>query len=166
MKYRIALSSFVLPMAICCLIGAASPETKCARCGAVAPCKKVCKLVCEEKNVEVVCWGCKCEEFCVPGPGCPKCEHSKCVCENCKDGEPIGKVCSEPKRFVWKDWLPSWGEMYSRTKLMRKTEMVKVPTYKWVTEDVCCNCLTGCDCCDVQMTETNGQPQPAAAKAK
>jgi hypothetical protein len=62
--------------------------------------------------------------------------------------------------------VPSWGEMYSRTKLMRRTEMVKVPTYKWVTEDVCCNCLSNCDCCDLPLTEPNEQPQPAAGKAK
>ena len=62
------------------------------RCG--GPCKKVCRLVCEEKKVEVVCWGCKCEDFCVPGPGCPTCEHCKCVCQTCDEGEkPSGVYC-------------------------------------------------------------------------
>jgi hypothetical protein len=29
---------------------------------------------------------------------------------------------------------------------MKRTETVKVPTYKYVIEDVCCNCCDGCDC--------------------
>ena len=146
-----------------CLFGAASPQTKCARCGAVAPCKKVCRLVCEDKKVEVVCWGCKCEDFCVPGPGCPGCEHHKCVCESCDEGK-ASNVCSEPKTFVWRNWCPSFAQMYTKTKLMRRTEVVKVPTYKWVTEDVCCNCACGGDreCCDVVATDGVVAPHSAA----
>ena len=146
MRIRFTTPCLLIVLVACCLIGAASPKMKCARCGVIAPCKKACKLVCEDKKVEVVCWGCKCEQFCVPGPGCPTCKHCQCICENCKDGKAVGGVCSEPKRFIWSDWRPSWAEMYTRTKLMRKTETVSVPTYKWVTEDICCDCAAGCDC--------------------
>jgi len=30
--------------------------------------------------------------------------------------------------------------MYTRTKLMRKTEHVTVPSYKWVVDDLCAEC--------------------------
>jgi hypothetical protein len=144
----------------CCLAWAASLKTKCARCGCEEPCKKVCRLVCEEKKVEVVCWGCKCEDFCVPGPGCPTCEHCNCVCQSCgKDGTP-SKVCSAPKRLVWYDWRPSFAQMYTKTKLMRRTEVVKVPTYKWVVEDVCCDCARGCDCSDCVAIDVGPAPGP------
>jgi hypothetical protein len=43
--------------------------------------------------------------------------------------------------------------MYTKTKLMRRTEVVKVPTYKWVTEDVCCECARGGICGDTVATE-------------
>ena len=47
----------------------------CAHCGCANSCQKVCRLVCEEKKVDVLCWGCKCENFCVPGPSKPGCQH-------------------------------------------------------------------------------------------
>ena len=148
----VCLFSFALAI---CLIGAAAPATKCARCGAACPCKKVCKLVCEDKKFDVVCWGCKCEPFCTPGPGCVAREHCQCVCPTCNEGEKPSGVCSEPKRFIWREWVPSFAQMHTKTKLMKRTEQVKVPTYKWVVEDVCCNCLCAgdCECCDVIATD-------------
>jgi hypothetical protein len=160
MRNRTTSIGLVVALAACCLIGAAGPSTKCARCGAVGPCKKMCRLVCEDKSVEVVCWGSKCEDFCVPGPGCPQCEHCKCVCQTCNEQKPSG-VCSEPKRFYWKDWCPSFPQLYTKTKLMKRVETVKVPTYKWVVEDVCCNCACGCECGDVVATDIE-PPTPKA----
>ena len=155
-KHTVTLC-LLLGLIASCLVGAGMPQSKCARCGAVCPCKKVCRLVCEEKSVEVVCWGCKCEDFCVPGPGCPGCEHCKSVCQSCDESKPSG-VCSEPKAFHWKTWCPSFARMYTKTKLMKRTEIVKVPTYKYVVEDVCCNCCNGDDCGDIVATDM----EPAA----
>jgi hypothetical protein len=111
----------------------------CAHCGCAAPCQKVCRLVCEEKKVEVVCWGCKCEEFCVPCHSKPGCRHCETVCDDCGPCDPKAPH-SEPKRFVWSDWFPDGARIYTRTKLMRKTETVTVPSYKWVVEDLCPEC--------------------------
>ena len=158
-NHPIAFGVLIAFMA-CCLVGAAGPNTKCARCGAEAPCTKMCRLVCEEKKVEVVCWGCKSEDFCVPGPGCPTCEHCKTVCQSCDEGTGPAKVCSEPKRVLWYDWRPSYAQMYTRTKLMRRTEVVKVPTYKWVTVDVCCNCAQGLSCSASPVTQAEPAPNP------
>jgi hypothetical protein len=36
--------------------------------------------------------------------------------------------------------------MYTRTKLMKRVEVVKVPTYKWVVEEVPCDCGEPYDC--------------------
>jgi hypothetical protein len=154
--HHIAGAAIILAMASC-LIGAAHPPAKCARCGCSARCKKVCKLVCEEKDVEVICWGCKHEPFCVPGPGCPSCRHCECVCKNCNEGEKPVDICHQPKRFVWTNFLPSFAQMYQRTKLMKKVETVKVPTYKWVVEEVCCDCACGGD---LEVTDAEAMPLP------
>ena len=55
--------------------------------------------------------------------------------------------------------------MYTKTKLMQRTETVKVPTYKWVVEDVCCDCTCGsdCDCCDVIVTDVETAAVPTSA---
>jgi hypothetical protein len=111
----------------------------CAQCGCQSSCRKICRLVCEGKKVDVPCWGCKCEDFCVPCRSTPGCCHCECVCDECKPCDP-SKPYAEPKRFFWLDWLPGGAKMYTRTKLMRKTEHVTVPSYKWVVEDLCAEC--------------------------
>jgi len=117
----------------------------CAHCGCEATCQKTCRLVCEEKKVEVFCFGCKCEDFCVPCRSCQGCEHSETVCDECMASDQCD-ACdqnvphSEPKGFVWFDWFPGGAKIYTRTKLMRKSEFVTVPSYKWVTEDLCPQC--------------------------
>jgi hypothetical protein len=165
MKSHSIVICVLLGLVAACLIGAGAPLTKCARCGCLAPCKKCCRLVCEEKNVEVVCWGCKCEDICVPGRGCPTGEHCKCVCQDCdKDARPSG-VCSEPKAFPWKEWLPVCPpQMYTKTKLMKRVEIVKVPTYKWVVEEVCCNCAASGDTGDLTKPDTNDALPPPTTK--
>jgi hypothetical protein len=41
---------------------------------------------------------------------------------------------------VWFDWFPGGAKIYTRTKLMRKSEFVTVPSHKWVVEDLCPEC--------------------------
>src|SRR6186997_1506022 len=83
----------------------------CAHCGCSDGCEKICRLVREEKKVEVTCWGCKCEDFCVGGPSCEKCRHCKMVCENCDENCDENAVYSKPKRFVWTEWVPGCAHM-------------------------------------------------------
>jgi hypothetical protein len=113
----------------------------CSGCGCSVGCQKVCKLVCEEKKVEVVCWGCKCEDFCVPGPSCRGSQHCETVCETCGDKESEG-ICVEPKAKVWYEWIPGCSaKKYTKTKLMRGVTTIKVPSHKWVLEDLCADCV-------------------------
>jgi hypothetical protein len=113
-------------------------------------------LVCEEEKVEIVCWGCKCEDFCLPGPSKPSCKHCKCVCAECDENGDKTAICTKPKRFIWVNWLPSYAKIYSRTKLMRKTVTVTVPSYRWVTEELCSRCAAVCN-----GIESNTESLPA-----
>ncbi len=62
--------------------GVAGEPGCCAECGCRCNVKKVCRLVCEEKEVKEIEWDCKCEDFCLPGKSEVCCE--KCKCDPCK----------------------------------------------------------------------------------
>jgi hypothetical protein len=53
----------------------------CDHCNRDCGCRKVCRLVCEEKKVEITCWGIECEDFCLPKHGKPGCKHCELVCD-------------------------------------------------------------------------------------
>lgn len=117
-------------------------ERCCAHCGCHdAPLQKTCRLVCEQKKVTVTCWGCKEEDFCVPGPSRPGCKHVESVCEEANDSKA---PCTQPKKFVWRDWCASdCAHVYTKQKLMKKTVTKTVPSYKWVVETMCEQCQAG-----------------------
>ena len=116
----------------------------CAHCGCQQSCQKICRLVCEEKKVEVVCWGCQCEDFCIPGPSKPGCRKCEEVCGTCQvHSDP--KVIAAPKAFSWTEWIPGCSSgIYTKKKLMKKTITKKVPSFKWVVEDLCETCQAKC----------------------
>lgn len=116
----------------------------CHHCRCHASCRKVCRLVCEEKKVEIVCWGGKCEEFCLPPPSKPKCRHCELICGTCESCAKEG-VSAKPKKFVWFEWIPGCAtRLATKNKLMKKVVTKKVPTYKWVLEDLCGKCESAC----------------------
>ena len=130
----------------------------CKQCGCEAECRKVCRLKCEEKKVEVVCWGCKEEDFCVGRPSRPGCEHCESVCQDESDDSEGVCTCATP--FVWTEWIPGCGaKMFTRQKLMKKTVTKKVPTYKWVVEDLCADC-------EAAAKESEGKTKEAKEEAK
>lgn len=108
----------------------------CAHCGCECACQKVCRLVKEEKKLTVVCWGGKREEFCVPGKSQKRCEH----CENlCPEGPDGCEHCG--RKTAWSIWSPAdCPTLLTRKKLMKKTITKKIPSYKWVVEDLCADC--------------------------
>jgi hypothetical protein len=110
----------------------------CAHCRNHGSCRKYCRLVYEEKKVEVICWGGQEEDFCLPGPSKRGCKHCELVCDDCNNTEG---VITKPKRFVWYEWIPGCSSrIYTKNKLVKKTEIKKVPSYKWVVEDLCGPC--------------------------
>ncbi len=117
-------------------------RAKCHHCGGDDHCRKICKVVDDVKEVPVICWSDKCEDFCVPGPCVKGCKH----CEpKCKDG---GKGCacskgecpSHEKRFCYRDNPITCGKVYTRKMLMQKTIIKKVPSQKLIVEYVCGKC--------------------------
>ena len=115
----------------------------CACCGQHAACQKICRLVKDERKIPVTCWGCKCEEFCLGGPSHVGCVHCEEVCNACDPKQPADPKVpySLPKTLVWKEWIPRCSTgIYTRKRLMRKTETKTVPSFKWVVEDLCPHC--------------------------
>jgi len=113
---------------------------RCDRCGANVTCRKVCRLVREEKKVQITCWGCETEEFCVPKPSTKKCAHCEPECEDCEESPTSHFPLSLHKRFVWSEWIPGTAKIHTKKKLMKRTETKTVPSFKWVVEDLCANC--------------------------
>jgi hypothetical protein len=136
----------------------------CDHCGCTKSCEKVCRLVCEEKKVDVICWGCKCEDFCVPGPSKPACRHCEEVCGT--SGQPCD--CTSPqgksKRFLWTEWIPGCAKIYTKKKLLQKVVTKKAPGYKWVVEDLCPHCEASCG--HVAIAPGAELPPPPTADAR
>ena len=128
-------------------------DCKCAHCGCISHCHRVCHVVCEMKEVKEVCYCCKEEDVCIPG--CSKkcgevCEPNPCCqvhpadCESCAQHPSFldrlfdcHHDCSQ-RRTVWE---PSCsGRMRGVNKLMKFEVSAKVPTYKWVVEYCCDHC--------------------------
>ena len=142
---RSAAYNFVLLASLLCLLNysqtARAAGGCCEHCGCHDTCNKICRLVCEEKSVEITCWGFKYEDFCVPGPSCPKCKYSEEVCGDCDEAADKAGVCPAHKTFAWWSWCPNpCGTIYTKKKLMKKVVKKKVPSYKWVVEDLCQQC--------------------------
>ncbi len=116
----------------------------CDECGCVNECSggKICKLICEEKTISVVCYKCEDEEFCIPDPSCKGCKHCEAACDEpcsgctCANG-CTDTACKKGKRFVWFSWKPSTAQLATKKKLFKKTVKKKIPSYKWVVVDRC-----------------------------
>jgi hypothetical protein len=114
-------------------------EVRCTHCGCDTACAKICRLICEEKKVEIVCFGCKCEDFCIPGPSRASCKHCEAVCDVCDKNDPKSPV-TRPKRLVWTEWIPGCATVHTRKKLTRRTVSNTIPSYKWVVDVLCNGC--------------------------
>ncbi len=116
----------------------------CASCGCQCECAKTCHLVCGTKKVTVVCYGCKCEDFCIGGPSCKGCLHDDGCCD-CGCKEKCGCDCDCNHRpdchLIWREWCPSECACQHTKKILTKYEVVKeIPSFKWVVEPLCASC--------------------------
>src|SRR5262245_24476696 len=151
-----------------------SSDCKCNRCGCQAHCQKVCRVVCEMKEVKVTCYCCKEEDICIPGHSrkCGEiCEPNPCClarpadCDcNCDDGNCAHRVLDKlfhenPCLIHETVWQPGCAaKMRSVNKLIKYGVSKKVPTYKWVTEYCCDHCRA-----DIPATD-KAPPPPVAMK--
>lgn len=110
----------------------------CAHCGHSGNCCKVCRLVKEEKKVDITCWGVKCEPWCIPCHSKRGCKHHEVVCDDCDEDDD--EISTKPKKFVWYEWIPGCAKIHHKKKLMKKTVSKKISSYKWVVEDLCKKC--------------------------
>jgi len=119
----------------------------------------------EEKKVEVVCWGCKCEDFCLPRPSHPGCQHCEIVCDTEDVGTGADIPCVRPKQFVWTEWIPGCGaQIHTKKKLMKKVVTKKIPTFKWVVEDLCTQCEAKVAAAEFEPDQAIPLPPPVNAK--
>ena len=98
----------------------------------------VCKLVKTEIEKKVICYGCKCEDFCVPGKsstcrdglfGCSCKSKDRCSCKGkCSCGCEHAPYCN----VCVKQWEPGCATLKTRKKLVKYEKTVKVPGWKWV----------------------------------
>lgn len=112
-------------------------------CAPMPTCGKVCKLVCETKKLSAVCYGCECDEICIPGPSRPGCKH----CATC--GEPFGAECgpgctgcqghAPACKFCWRDWFACGCARPRTVKVLTKYQGEKeIGWYHWEVVDVAC----------------------------
>jgi hypothetical protein len=119
-------------------------------------CGKVCKLVCGEKTLVAVGYGCKCNTIAVPCPSCEGCKH--CVCQCCPPdacgpcGTNKGDVCCGPCcpsceaapakiTFCWHDFFTCGGACPRTVKVLTKYQAEKkISWYHWEV-------VGGCSCC-------------------
>jgi len=142
----------------------------CGHCGGHGSCAKMCKVVCEMKEVKKTVWTVKCEEFCAPLPGCPGC-HGRGACGGCAQcggcsdsgcDSGGGNGCGRPNMVP-----PKCGPVRTRKVLVPKEVVTKVPVYKCVP---CYACGACCESGAVQPMPADGKvpapaPAPAAPKA-
>jgi hypothetical protein len=94
--------------------------------------KAICTLVKTTKKVEVVCYGCKCEDICIPGRAKKGCTHGG----GCRDCAARGKSCSCDQKpickFRWTEWTATTSKSKTRKKLVKYIVVREIPSYRWV----------------------------------
>ncbi|MFN9718019.1 MAG: hypothetical protein ACK58L_04940 [Planctomycetota bacterium] len=123
-----------------CASSAKAEQGGCRRCGCAATrCRKVCRLEKSEKKITTTCWGVELEDICLPGPSTPECRHCETIC--CEH-ESDRNIMTQPKQLVWLSWVPGCrADLFTKRKLMRKTVTRTVPSFKWVVEYLCSDCV-------------------------
>lgn len=93
----------------------------CPGCGSHCGLQKVCRRVCDFKEVKKTYYCEKEEDFCVPG------RSEACGCKE----------------------VPTCAEVMIKKHLTKKIVVEKVPVYKFKVEYVCPSCAAGCSACAV-----------------
>jgi hypothetical protein len=122
------------------LAASAQADThKCARCGDETCCRAVCHCVPSTEEKKKLCFDCKCEDFCVPGPSVwcgRKCEAMPLPEDQCG--------CEQNCCISWNIWKPGCAQVRTRKVLVVHEVKKEVPTYKWEVEYLCDSCRQCC----------------------
>ncbi len=127
-------------------------------CASRPACGKICKLVCEEKTLVSVGYGCKCDTVCIPGPSCQGCKHCDVQC--CCDTPAAVEGCPPKIEFCWYDWCARGCAAPRTVKVLTKFQAErKICWYHWEVVDACgCGCDPGCGCgCVYKPAPTDAQ---------
>jgi hypothetical protein len=134
-------------------------------------CGKVCKLVCETTKITSVCYGCECEEICIPSHsrrGCKHCESccgeeccapAECECggRGCLSCQKQGPEC----KFCWHDWVACGCAKPRTVKVLTKYQAEKeICWYHWEVVDAA-DCYDGED--SGEESAANGATTSAVA---
>ncbi len=128
----------------------------CNKCGG----QITCKIVCEMKKVEKIVWAVECEPICAANPGCKHgCDACNTVrgsndCGGCGKCGPCAELLSRP--LV----KPHCTPPRCRKKLVKKTIVCEVPTYKCVPVS-CCPCCGNDSDCDAGESDEPKQEKSA-----
>lgn len=99
----------------------------CQDCGCQQSVQRVCRLKCETKKVPKTAYSYVCEDFCVADPS-EKCGYTCVVDENGCERQVEHRV-------------PTSARVYTRRKFVKTVTEKEEPSYKWVVECVCDQCL-------------------------
>jgi hypothetical protein len=139
-KLQTILSLFVSLVLAASGAASALAGDHCHTCGCCEHVEKVCRVVCEMKDVKTTVYDLECEDFCVA------CKSKDCGCHK----------------------VPVCGKVRTKKKLVKIECVKKVPTYKCVVEYLCPRCSSGCQKCasgDCASANENLVPAPAPQAA-
>lgn len=146
----------------------------CSCCGCACQPEMTCHLVKYMKKVTVTCYGCKCNNICIPGPSCKGCEHCEGCCDNggqcgqCNGGCGCDDCNHKPDCHLrWFDWCPTCACPIT-VKQLQKFEVTKeVCAYKWEAVPMCAGCAEKAHEDDKKVPPTLAPPAPPkSAQAK
>jgi hypothetical protein len=134
----------------------ATAEDSCCHCGGGCKVRKMCRLVCETEVIKDYCYGCECEDFCIPDHAKRGCLHCDGCCGELEDCD----CCSQRPwcKLEWFNWCPTCAKPKCVKKLVKYEISREVPSYKWVVETVCEGCCQ--ECGDYQPCDAEGCPIP------
>ena len=128
----------------------------CDGCGS----NKVCKVVCEMKQIKKTVWAVECEEFCAPLPGCGRACKLCCNGGECGDAG-CGSCCEDPCASLKRPMVaPKCGNVRCRKRLVKKEIVCDVPVYKCIV--VCCDPACG-GCVEDEVIPEEAPDAPAQA---
>lgn len=115
-------------------------DGRCDRCDGCMCVHRVCVAKRTEKEIVKVCWGYKCEDFCIPGPSIycgEKCSHDTCGC------------------WTHSIWKPTCAEVRTKRVPVKNVVKRKVPGVEWKVEERCKECRFLCVGIDDPKSPTN-----------